>query len=199
LTSGRRRIAYVGVGTNLGDRRENLRLALEQLERGSDLRVLRCSGLYETAPVGVVDQPWFLNGVAEIETDLAPRQVLKRLKDIEQELGRQPSRRWGERLIDLDLLLYGDDAVRENDLVVPHPELWNRLFVLRPLAELFPDLEAPDGRTIQEAIALLDDAQIVRPLSVDAANPDNSAVRRFFLRQAQWSSLKTVQTRDERA
>jgi 2-amino-4-hydroxy-6-hydroxymethyldihydropteridine diphosphokinase len=101
-----------------------------------------------------------------VETELSPRYLLEALKRIESDLGRQPARRWGERVIDLDLLLYDDASLAEADLVVPHPELWRRLFVLVPLAELLPGLTAPNGCSIQESIANLRGSQTVRPLTV---------------------------------
>ena len=156
---------YVGLGSNLGDRVANLEAAMERLAQEPGVRLLRRSAVYETEPVGVLDQPWFANAVVEIESELRPRELLAVLKGIERDLGRRPTRRWGERLIDLDLLLYGDERVDEPDLVVPHPELWRRLFVLVPLAELAPALRAPDGRSIREVIASLADAQGVRSLA----------------------------------
>jgi 2-amino-4-hydroxy-6-hydroxymethyldihydropteridine diphosphokinase len=156
-------LAYVGLGSNLGDRPSNLASALERLT-ADGVRVLRRSDLYETAPVGVVDQPWFLNAVAELRVSLTPRALLELFKTIERDLGRRPTRRWGERVIDLDLLLYGAEEVDDPDLTVPHPELWRRLFVLVPLAELRPDLHAPDGRRIADVIADLRGSQAIRPL-----------------------------------
>ena len=144
---------YVGLGSNLGDRSAQLNRALELLAAQPGLRLLRASRHYETAPWGVTDQPPFRNAVAELETTLTPLDLLAVLKSIERQLGRQPRRRWGEREIDLDLLLYGDRRVVEPDLDVPHPRMWKRLFVLEPLAELRPNMSAPDGRTIQQVIA----------------------------------------------
>ena len=166
---GPHQTAYIGLGSNLGDREANIIAALERLADTSDVRVLRRSSFYETAPVGVLDQPWFLNGVAEIGTGLRPRDLLNLLKQTERALGRRRGRRWGERLIDLDLLLYGQESVAEPDLVVPHPELWRRLFVLVPLAELWPDLQTPHGRPIAQLIAALRGGQTVRPLAPSSA------------------------------
>lgn len=157
---------YVSLGSNLGDRRANLEAAVEKLEQEPGVRVLRRSSLYDTEPVGVADQPWFLNAVLEIETELAAGELLRKLKRIEWELGRQPGRRWGERLIDLDLLLYGEQSVAEPGLIVPHPEMWRRLFVLVPLAELAPDLRAPDGRGIGQVIEDLEGSQAIRALAI---------------------------------
>ena len=160
---------YVGLGSNLGDRVANLEAAIARLTRQPGVRLLRRSGVYETEPIGVLDQPWFANAVVEIASEPGPRELLGVLKRIERDLGRRPSRRWGERLIDLDLLLHGDERVAEPDLMVPHPELWRRLFVLVPLAELAPALRGPDGRSIDDLIASLAEAQAIRPLAAAPA------------------------------
>lgn len=162
-------VAYVGLGSNLGDRVANLMAAVQSLDGHPALCVLRRSRLYETAPVGVLDQPSFLNAVVEIETGLVPEALLAVLKAIERDLGRLPGRRWGERLIDLDLLLYGAVTVVASELHVPHPELWRRLFVLAPLAELRPDLTSPTGQSIHQVIAELAITQSVRALAASPA------------------------------
>ena len=147
-------IAYIGLGANLGDREENLRAALERL-RG--LGPLRVSSFRETEPVGVIDQPPFLNAAAELETDLAPRELLARLLEIERDLGRERAEetRWGPRPIDLDLLVYGAGTIEEPGLTVPHPRLAERRFELEPLHELAPDLALPDGRRIRDLLDAL--------------------------------------------
>jgi 2-amino-4-hydroxy-6-hydroxymethyldihydropteridine diphosphokinase len=144
-------VAYIGLGSNLGDREKNLRAALERL---AELGRVRTSSLRETDPVGVTDQPRFLNAVAELETDLSPQELLARLLEIEHELGRDRARerRWGPRTIDLDLLLYGDEALDEPGLTVPHPRLAERRFALEPLHELAPELTLPDGRRIRDLL-----------------------------------------------
>jgi 2-amino-4-hydroxy-6-hydroxymethyldihydropteridine diphosphokinase len=144
-------IAYIGLGANLGDREENLRAALERLRVLGPIRV---SSFRETEPVGVTDQPPFLNAVAELETDLAPRELLARLLEIERELGRERAAetRWGPRPIDLDLLVYEHETVEEPGLTVPHPRLAERRFALEPLHELAPDLALPDGRRIKDLL-----------------------------------------------
>lgn len=147
--------AYVGLGTNLGDKMENLRVALALLAAASAVRVLRVADVYRTAPWGYADQDWFLNTVAELETMLAARHLLEVLLDIEGRMGRRRGVRWGPRIIDLDLLLYGDRVVREPDLVVPHPRMHERAFVLVPLAELEPSLRLADGRTVAQAAEML--------------------------------------------
>ncbi|HEV3029864.1 MAG TPA: 2-amino-4-hydroxy-6-hydroxymethyldihydropteridine diphosphokinase [Planctomycetota bacterium] len=139
--------AYIGLGSNLGDRRAMIAGALELL------RPRRVSAIVETDPVGRTDQPRFLNAVAEIETDLPPARLLSYLLGVERDLGRVRSRRWGPRTIDLDLLLYGDELVRGESLCVPHPELHRRRFVLEGLAELCPDRSVPGlGRTVRELL-----------------------------------------------
>jgi 2-amino-4-hydroxy-6-hydroxymethyldihydropteridine diphosphokinase len=145
-------IAYVGLGSNLGDREENIRRALERLE---ELGSVRASGVRETDPVGVTDQPKFLNAVAELETGLPARELLERLLEIERQLGRNRAAetRWGPRTIDLDLLLFGDETIDEPGLTVPHPRLAERRFVLEPLHELDPALALPDGRAVRELLA----------------------------------------------
>jgi 2-amino-4-hydroxy-6-hydroxymethyldihydropteridine diphosphokinase len=155
--------AYLGLGANLGDRAATLAAAARRLADDPRLRVLRASSMVESAPVGVLDQPWFLNLVLEVATSLSPRELLVLAKRTEQELGREPSPRWSARAIDVDILLFGDLTVEEPDLVVPHPEMWRRRFVLEPLAELRPDLRAPDGRSIRAVAAALASEQPLRP------------------------------------
>jgi 2-amino-4-hydroxy-6-hydroxymethyldihydropteridine diphosphokinase len=153
---GRWQRVYLGLGSNLGDRAAQLAAALAALEQAG-VAVRRRSPLYETRPVGVVDQPPFLNAVAEADTSLAPLVLLAEVKAIERALGRVPGPRWGPRAIDIDILLYGDAhvACREPWLEIPHPGLWDRQFVLVPLADLRPDLRDPSGTPIAERIARL--------------------------------------------
>jgi 2-amino-4-hydroxy-6-hydroxymethyldihydropteridine diphosphokinase len=139
---------YVGLGSNLGDRESMITRAADLID------ALRLSTIRETEPWGYEDQPAFLNAVAEVETDLSPRLFLGQLLDVEAGLGRERSGpRWGPRTIDLDLLLYGDLAVDEPGLTVPHPRLTERLFVLEPLAELAPSRKIPGNGTVSEALA----------------------------------------------
>ena len=140
---------YVGLGSNLGDREEHLRSAIESLAKLPDTSVLRVSSMYDTEPVGLEDQPNFLNAVAQLDTGLTARQLLWNLQLVEKRLGRVRSQKWGPRTIDLDLLLFGDLIVDEPELQVPHPELTRRSFVLVPLVELDPMLVHPvDGETM---------------------------------------------------
>ena len=135
--------AFIGLGSNLGDREASLRQALEHLAQAPETVVVRASSLYDTEPVGVEDQPHFLNAVAQLETQLTPRQMLWNLMLIERRLGRVRAQRWGPRTIDLDLLLYEDAIIEDDDFQVPHPELSKRSFVLVPLVELEPLLVHP--------------------------------------------------------
>lgn len=141
-------LAYVGLGSNLGDRERLIRDAAELIG------ARRLSSLIETEPWGYENQPPFLNAAAELDTALTPRQLLDHLLDVERRLGRERiGHRWGPRTIDLDLLLYGDEVVDEPGLVVPHPRLLEREFALRPLAELVPARIIPGSGTVQDALA----------------------------------------------
>ena len=134
--------AYVALGSNLGDKEANLRKALELLqERG--VEIVKTSTFISTEPYGVTDQPQFLNGVCEVRTSLVPLALLHTLLEIEQEMGRVRLRHWGERNIDLDLLLYEDVVLDTEELKLPHPDMQNREFVLLPVAEIAPELVHP--------------------------------------------------------
>ena len=151
--------AYVGVGSNMGDRLENLSSAVRELARTSGVRCVRSSSVYETAPVGGPEQGDFLNAVVEISTDLEPHAVLEALQRIETELGRVRAERFGPRTIDLDLLLYGDEEIDDPDLTVPHPRMRERAFVVVPLMELGAGDALPKGRRLEP---VTDAAQTVR-------------------------------------
>jgi 2-amino-4-hydroxy-6-hydroxymethyldihydropteridine diphosphokinase len=129
-------IAFIGIGSNRGNPVHACREAVRHLAEIPEVRVLRCSSLYRTEPVGPQDQPWFINAVAEIRTSLPPRRLFETVKEIERRMGRTEGPKWGPRLIDLDLLLYGQEVVSEGDLNIPHPEMHRRRFVLAPLCEL---------------------------------------------------------------
>jgi 2-amino-4-hydroxy-6-hydroxymethyldihydropteridine diphosphokinase len=148
--------AFVGIGSNLGDREGNLRQAVELLSAEDGIDVVAVSEIRETDPVGPVEQGPFLNGAVRIETDLAPRELLERLLAVEERLGRVRRERWGPRTIDLDLLLYGDDVVDEPGLTVPHPRLHERRFALEPLSDLAPSLEIPGKGPISALLAELE-------------------------------------------
>jgi 2-amino-4-hydroxy-6-hydroxymethyldihydropteridine diphosphokinase len=133
-------LAYLGLGRNLGERWRNLEQAVERLTDTPGIRVLRVSSIHETDPFGVKDQPHFLNGVAEIETELEPLSLLVAVKQIERDMGRVESYRWGPRLIDIDILLYDRIRWESGELTIPHPGLLQRSFVTEPLGELAPEL-----------------------------------------------------------
>ena len=145
--------AYVGLGANLGPREVTLLRAVDLLAAADGVEVVAVSQLRETDPVGVVEQPPFLNGAIALDTSLSPRAVLELLLEIEEELGRVRGERWGPRTVDLDLLVYGDERVDEDGLHVPHPRLHERRFALEPLAELDPELVIPGLGSVS---ALLD-------------------------------------------
>jgi 2-amino-4-hydroxy-6-hydroxymethyldihydropteridine diphosphokinase len=146
------KLAYLGLGSNLGNRQSNLAKACELLV--SDRQTMkRVSSTWETAPRDVLDQPFFLNQVVEIETDLFPRQLLTRAKQVEHEMGRVTTRAKGPRVIDIDVLLYANAIVNTGDLKIPHPALHERRFVLEPLAELVPGLRHPlTKQTVQQML-----------------------------------------------
>ena len=152
--------AFVGLGSNLGDREGTLRAAVGRLRSMAATRVVRVSSLRNTEPVGYVDQPRFLNGAVELETELPAHELLDVLLELERGFGRDrsasPPR--GPRTLDLDLLLYGGEEIAEPGLEVPHPRLHERRFVLEPLAELDPALEVPGKGPIQTLLARLDSA-----------------------------------------
>jgi 2-amino-4-hydroxy-6-hydroxymethyldihydropteridine diphosphokinase len=143
-------IAYLSLGSNLGDREKNLSRAIELIEQHGII-VKKRSSLYETAPWGEHNQPLFLNMAVEIETGLKPKALLKVLKCVETEAGREKSIKWGPRIIDLDILLYNHIILNEDALKIPHPFMHEREFVLRPLYEIAPDVMHPQLRmTIHE-------------------------------------------------
>jgi 2-amino-4-hydroxy-6-hydroxymethyldihydropteridine diphosphokinase len=135
--------AFVGLGANLGERELQIRRAVDELLKIPRSMLIRVSSLYDTDPVGEVVQPPFLNAVAWLETELAPRELLWNLLLIEQRMGRVRAQKWGPRTIDLDLLFHGATVLEEPDLTVPHPEAHRRAFVLAPLAEIDPDFVHP--------------------------------------------------------
>lgn len=155
--------AFVGIGSNLGDREFLIRNAVEGLRAIPRTAVLRVSSLYDTDPVGEVEQPQFLNAVAWLETELLPRELLWHLLLIEKRMGRVRTQKWGPRSIDLDLLFHGDTMLDEPDLKVPHPEAHRRAFVLHPLHELDPDFVHPQSKEpIRKMIRRLDPTPAVR-------------------------------------
>lgn len=153
--------AYIGLGSNLGDKKANIKKALDLLKEAPGIQVKKIASLYKTAPLYVTRQDWFLNTVAEIETDLTARQLLALLKDMEKKLDRTPTVRWGPRTIDLDILLFGNDKIEDADLVIPHPRMIERAFVMAPLAEIAPHLCIPGRGRVGELARLLSTDQNV--------------------------------------
>ncbi len=146
------KLVYLGLGANVGDREALLKSALDKLQ-SPKLRMLRASRLYETEPIGLREQAWFLNLAAEFECDLFPTQLLQRCQRVERELGRKRTVLNGPRTIDIDILLFGSAVIKTADLEIPHPRFRERRFVLAPLAELNPTLRDPvTGRTIAEML-----------------------------------------------
>jgi len=150
-------LAYVGLGSNLGDRRGLIREALKRLGRLQGVRVRKRSRIIETDPVGRTRQPRFLNAVAEVETRIEPAPFLRHLRAVERALGRVRHERWGPRTIDLDLLMWGDRSMATPRLTLPHPRMAERRFVLAPLAELCPRRRVPGtGRTVRGLLKVVE-------------------------------------------
>mgnify|MGYP005849201515 CR=1 FL=1 len=168
--------AYVGLGSNLGDRVGHLAGALRLLRSSPGIRVADLSPVYETEPWGYTQQPPFLNAVAKLATVLGPRQLLLALKSIEGKMGREQTFRWGPRVVDLDLLLYGDVHLSRRGLELPHPGLLERAFVLVPLRDVHPDFRGPDGTPVGALISRLGAAGIRRfsaehPVAAECEGP----------------------------
>jgi len=146
---------FISLGSNLGDKKANLERAVELLRKEEGLNIKGVSSYYRTAPVGPVQQDWFINNVLEAMVKLTPRELLNVILDIERKMGRVRDIKWGPRLIDLDLLLYGDILINEHDLIIPHPRMRERAFVIIPLAELDPDLYIPGLKNVSVLAAEL--------------------------------------------
>lgn len=129
-------ICYIGIGSNVGDRQKNIENAIQKLKESHGIEVKRVSRIYETEPIGGPPQGKYLNGIIELETNLAPAELLAMLQDIEHQLGRTRTVKNGPRTIDLDILLYGDRKIHEPGLEIPHPRMYEREFVMKPLKEL---------------------------------------------------------------
>jgi 2-amino-4-hydroxy-6-hydroxymethyldihydropteridine diphosphokinase len=153
--------AYLGLGSNLGNKRSMILEALERLDAAPEIRVTARSGFYRTPPWGDTNQDWFLNAAAAVETTLSPHALLRTCLAVEQQLGRVRERKWGPRLIDIDVLAYEGAEVSDDSLVLPHRFVLERAFVLRPLAEIAPDLVIGEVR-VADALTRLDQAGIER-------------------------------------
>ena len=149
------RDVYLSLGTNLGDRAENLRRAVAELERELGT-ALSLSSAYETEPWGLIDQPRFLNMCARFRSDRSPEELLKTVKEIELRMGRRESVRWGPRLIDIDILKVGRLRRKAKELELPHPRMWERAFVAVPLAEIAPRMKAAGGGNLARLARELD-------------------------------------------
>jgi len=159
-------LVYLSLGSNIGDRAAHLRRALEQLATLG--RLVSISSFYETEPVELTDQSWFLNCSAALETLLAPSELMSRLLAIEQSMGRRRVQKKGPRIIDLDILLYGDDVVNTSEVTIPHPAMAHRRFVLAPLAEIAPEARHPVLRkTMRELLEELPSGQAARKVDED--------------------------------
>jgi 2-amino-4-hydroxy-6-hydroxymethyldihydropteridine diphosphokinase len=157
-------IIYLSLGSNVGDREANLRAAIAAIE-GAGVRVTRVSSLYETEPVDFLEQPWFLNCVVEGETESKPLALLRALREIEVKMGSKKLIAKGPRLLDMDILLYGEETIDKPELQVPHPRMLNRRFVLGPLAEIAPELRHPSWNgTATDLLARTPDRSEVRRL-----------------------------------
>jgi 2-amino-4-hydroxy-6-hydroxymethyldihydropteridine diphosphokinase len=169
-------LAFVGLGANLGDRETTLRSALERLSAEPGVELVAVSSFRDTAPIGIADQPRFLNAAAAVETTLSAHDLLDRLLAIERRLGRtREGPRFGPRTIDLDLLLYGDERIQEEGLEVPHPRLHERLFALEPLADLEPDLVVPGRGPLADLLAGLQSAPCRTSTSSTSSKPISSS------------------------
>jgi 2-amino-4-hydroxy-6-hydroxymethyldihydropteridine diphosphokinase len=157
--------AAIGLGSNIDDKVEHIRLALKETGCLEKTRLIATSKLYRTAPMHVIDQDWFVNAVVLMETELDPHMLMTELLAIEHRLGRVREKKWGPRIIDLDMLFYEDIVIRENELTIPHPLMDRRRFVLVPLADVAPTWVHPIlGRTPREMASMLETDQEVEPL-----------------------------------
>jgi len=159
-------IAFLGIGSNMGDPAGHCRKAIDLISKVLQIRVLRTSSLYRTEPVGFKEQDWFVNAAIEVRTALYPQDLLKALQGVEQTMGRvrKETDRWGPRVMDIDILLYGQDIVEEEGLFIPHPELHRRRFVLVPLVEIAPYVIHPQfGVTVKGLLGRLkDQSEVIR-------------------------------------
>ena len=157
--------AYIGIGSNLGNPEENCTKAIEKISSIKDIKIISKSSFYQTEPIGGVQQDWFVNSAIEIETDLSPENLLSVLLSLELAMGRTRKEKWGPRLIDLDLLFYGNLVLDNKDLTLPHPEIQNRKFVLIPMSEIAENLIHPTlKKTIKTLLQASSDLAIVKKI-----------------------------------
>ncbi len=176
-----RKTVYLSLGSNLGDRIANLSTALDRLASVGEIKAV--SAFYETEPVDFTAQPWFVNCAVALETELMPRQLLARLQAIEHEMGRRRTHTKGPRLIDLDILLFGSSVIDLPNLIVPHPEMHTRRFVLEPLAEIAPDARHPifrkSVRQLREALPAGQSVKRMDPSLLDSRQPHEQRYNRM--------------------
>lgn len=168
---------FIGLGSNMGDKYLNIKIAVQFLKNITGVFIIKESSIYLTKAWGKEDQDDFLNQVVKIETTLSPRQLLTKLQEIEIKMGRERVEKWGPRLIDLDILLYGDQVISSQELTVPHPYMQKRLFVLYPLQEIEPELVFPDGRGIKEVLLSVYDHEGGRSIKKYMGSPAEAPER----------------------
>ena len=171
MESTKPEIVFLSLGSNVGDREKNLRVAIAALPN-LDVQLKKVSSIYETEPVDLLEQPWFLNCVVEGETTVPPAALLKKLRELERQMGSKKLVPRGPRLIDLDILVYGQQTIDSLELQVPHPRMHLRRFVLAPLAEIAPDLKHPLWTgTVAQLLATSDDKSAVKKINGDLQAP----------------------------
>ncbi|MCL4502231.1 MAG: 2-amino-4-hydroxy-6-hydroxymethyldihydropteridine diphosphokinase [Deltaproteobacteria bacterium] len=170
ITEAKPVLAYIGLGSNLDDPATQLRRALKELAAIDEVEVREISSFYLNPPLGPKAQPWYVNAVAQVRTRLTPEELLRSLQRLETAMGRKRGERWGPRVIDLDLLLYGGEIIQTPELVLPHPEMHRRAFVLAPLAEIAPEAWHPGlQKSVGRLLAELDpaDREALKPLAIE--------------------------------
>ncbi len=154
---------YLSLGSNIGDRRANVREAVRLLSECPQIEFKKCSSLYETSPVGIEKQPWFVNCAIEVETSIKPLNLLKIIKDIELSMGREGSFVWGPRKIDIDIIFFKDIVLNERLLKIPHSQAHKRAFVIVPLAEIAKDFTHPVlGKSVKQLLGEIPEEQVIR-------------------------------------